>query len=383
MDHHQPTRPAPRNRASLIVLIVLAFLLMVAAIVLVVSLPEDEAWQVSTETTAGQDVEGVGFACEGIEAQQIYPFGSGVMKLNNNRIALLDIQGAEKYTADIEFTAPFCVQTDQYFLAADRDGHGYVMLDANGECYRGSLAGRISGASISPDGYLALVQDQSDSTGMVSLFAPQTGTLLYDCYFSESGYVLSVSFSTSGDCFDVALVNTAASAARPIISRYDLSGKQLGQLRPDLTKIYPVIKYDDGQHPVLAGASGLIALSYEKGPIVWKHDFNQVVAVETATSGILVLASEKQDGRCSLYRLDAEGNSTEGIVIGDSITNLDIWDKLAAMGSGTRVIVVDHDSDEIILDEDMKAEVIRVGFSDKNTLTVVTRTGVKRLILSN
>lgn len=382
MDHHQPTRSAPRNRASLIVLIVLAFLLMAAAVVLVVSLPDDSAWQDSTETTAVLDVSGTGFACDAAEAQQFYPFGAGVMKMNGTRVAMLDILGVESFGADVEFSSPFCVKNDSFFLAADRNGYAYVMFSADRELFRGSLTGRISGASISPDGYLALVQDQSDSTGVISIFAPSTGEKLFDCYFPESGYALSVSFPPGGGCFDVALLNTSASAARPIVSRYSLKGEQLGQWRPDLSDLYPLIEYDSDENPVLCGASSLAAISDDNGSILWQKNFQQILTARTTQTGLLVLAADRMDGSCSLFQLKAGGNAGSGLPIGDAVTNLAVLDDHAAIGTGTRVVVIDTGKVQSILDQEMKAEVIRVGFASPDTLTVVTRTGVRRLKIS-
>ena len=382
MDHHQPTRSAPRNRASLIILIVLAFLLMAAAVVLVVSLPDNSAWQDSTETADALDVAGTGFACEAAEAQQFYPFGTGVMKLTGTRIAMLDIQGIESYGVDVTYAAPFCVKNDSFFLAADRNGHAFVMLDAGGELFRGTLNGRISGASISPDGYLALVQDQNSSTGVISIYAPVTGDKLFDCYFPESGYALSVSFPPEGGCFDVALINTSASTAKPIVNRYSLKGEQLGQWRPELSDLYPLIEYDPDQNPVLCGAASCAAISSENGSVLWQKNFQQILAARTARTGLLVLAADRMDGSCNLFLIKANGQSSSGMAIGDAITNLAVLENFAAMGSGTRVVVVDAGKDEVIIDQEMKAEVIRVGFADAKTLTIVTRTGVRRLSIN-
>lgn len=379
MDHHKPTRSAPRNRASLIVLIVLAFLLMAAAVVLVVSLPDNSAWQDSTETSEALDIAGTGFSCEAAEAQQFYPFGTGVMKMTGTRIAMLDIQGIESFGVDVTYTAPFCVKNDTYFLAADRNGHTFVMLDASRELFRGSLNGRISGASISPDGYLALVQDQNNSTGVISIFAPVSGEKLFDCYFPESGYALSVSFPPEGGCFDVALINTSASTAKPIVNRYSLKGEQLGQWRPELSDLFPLIEYDADQNPVLCGAASCAAISSENGQVLWQKNYPQILAARTASEGLLVLAADRMDGSCSLFTVKADGESGNGLAIGDAITNLAVLDSFAAMGSGTRVVVVDTETAKVIIDQEMKAEVIRVGFADAKTLTIVTRTGVRRL----
>ncbi len=383
MDHHRQTKTARRSRASLIILITLAFLLMAAAVVLVVSLPDDEAWQLPTATSEPAGLSDAGFSCEAAEAQFLYPFGAGVMKLTRNRAAFLDLQGNELYAVDLDYSTPFAVSGSGLFLAADRDGHAYVLLSATGTCYAGTLPGRISGASISPDGYVAIVQDQSDSTGVVTLLAPNTGAKLFDCYFPESGYVLSVSFPDQGGCFDVALLNTSASTAQPIIKRYSLEGKPLGQLKPDLTELYPLIAYDGQKHLVLGGAANLAALSYDQGAILWQRSFHQILAVRTVPAGLLVLASDEQDGQFKLHLLQPDGKDKTVLPAGDTITNLAVAGNRAALGCGTRIIAADSQTGTVILDKEAAAEVIRVGFTDSKTLIIITRNGVHRLSLPN
>lgn len=363
-------------------MIVLAFLLMSAAVVLVVSLPDDVAWQLPTLSTADGNLDETGFACSAAEAQMLYPFGEGIMKLSGSRVAFLNIQGNEQYAVDMDFSAPFAIQNDTLFLAADRDGHSYILLDADGERSRGTLAGRISSASLSPEGYLAIVQDQSSSTGAVTLFAPDSGAKLFDCYFPESGYVLSVAFPPSGGCFDVALVNTAAAAARPIIKRFSLAGQPLGQRLPDLTELYPLIAYDAAGRPVLCGAANLAALTYEQENLIWQRRFQQILAVRSTAAGLLVLAADVLDGPCNLHSLNQEGKDRYALAIGDSMAGLAFAGDRVAIGGGTRISLVDSRSGTIILEHEVTAEIIRIGFSSPQKLTVVTRAGVHQLKLS-
>jgi hypothetical protein len=382
MDHHQQTRTAQRSRASLIVMIVLAFLLMGAAVVLVVSLPDDVAWQLPTLSTADSSLDVTGFACSAAEAQMLYPFAEGIMKLSGSRVAFLNIQGNEQYAVEMDFAAPFAVQNDTLFLAADRDGHAYVMLDAGGERFRGTLAGRINGASLSPEGYLAIIQDQSNSTGVVTLFAPDTGNKLFDCYFPESGYVLSVAFPPAGGCFDVALVNTAAAAARPIIKRFSMDGQPLGQRLPDLTELYPLIAYDAAGRPVLCGAANLAALTYEQENLIWQRRFQQILAVRGTPAGLLVLATDVLDGPVNLHCLNQDGKDQYVLAAGDALAGLAVAGDRFAVASGIRISLADSRSGAMIREHEVSAEIIRIGFSGHQKLTVVTRNGVHQLKLS-
>jgi len=379
MDHHPDKRPPQRSRASLIVLIMLAFLLLIATGILVASLPDDPAWQQETTATSLPSPDDSGFACTPAEAQQLMPFGSGVMKVTSSRLAFLDIRGSEQYFADVDFTAPFCMSSGDYFLVADREGHSLVLSDLNGERFRATVDGRISGAAIRSDGYLAIIQDQSESTGVVSIFSPDSGRKLFDCVFAESGYALSVSFPTGSDSFDVTLLNTASSSARPVIKRFSLDGRQLGERRPDLNGIYPLTVYAADEQLVLCSAASLVAFSYTSDSLAWQQNYHQITAVQSSADGLVVLATDEQDGQCSLYLLQPGGQSKFKLKIGESLDNLDIRGSMASLSYGTRVIVTSLSSGRIILDQDVAAEVIRVAFASDGSLTVVTRSGVLRL----
>lgn len=376
MDHHQPTKTAQRSRASLIVLIVLAFLLMAAAVILVTNLPDDNAWQVTADTTAAGAGLISGFSCTSAEAQQMTPFAGGVMKMTGSRLTYLDLAGAEIYSVDVDFTSPFAVQQGDWFLAADRDGHAYVLLTPTGEAGRGTLAGRISGGAIGRNGEIALVQDQIDSTGLVTVLEAGTGNPVFHCEFPESGYVLSVSFSPDGGYFDVALVNTDASAVHPVIKRFSVAGEQQGQRLPDLDSLYPLIAYDQAGHPVLCSSTDLAALSYKQDELIWQAAFFRIESVLSTDDGLLVLASARADDKINLYYLQDDGKVPAGLVVGDTATIPAVSGHLTVIGSGTRLMVVDGRTGKLVDDRQLAAEIIRAGFADAQNLTVVTRTGV-------
>lgn len=380
MSQNLKKRTAPRSRASLIVLITLALLLMVAAIVLVVSLPDDQAWQLPTTAETDLDLGQSGFACAASEAQQIYPFGTGVVKLSSSSVVMLNINGAEQFAVDLDYSAPFAVSNGQYFLAADREGHAFVMIDSQGERFRGTLDGRISGASISAEGYLAIVEDINDSTGIVKIYDPK-GSLLFYVDLPNAGFVLSVSFPAGENSFDVALVNVAEAAAKPVIKRFSLTGQAIGQRIPDLSEIYPLIAYDEQGNPVLCSASHLAALSYNSDTLIWQQSFQQILAVKTADAGLVVAATSLQDGQSNISLINADGQIKTSQKISESLTNLEVLGNLAAIGSGTQVLVTDFTAGKTVLERNVGAEVIRVGFAGESKLTVVTRTGVLSLSL--
>ena len=57
-----------------------------------------------------------GFNCEYSEAQKLYPFGDGVMKVTGERIAYITLSGNEIYSLGINYQNPSCITNDDYCL---------------------------------------------------------------------------------------------------------------------------------------------------------------------------------------------------------------------------------------------------------------------------
>lgn len=379
MDQRQPTRTAKHSRASLIILIVLAFLLMTAAIVLAISLPDDGSWQLTANTAETSAVPLAGFDCTASEALQLYPFAGGVLHVTPNGAALLDVNGSESWSASLNMASPFVVSQQGLMLVADRDGHAYTLFSSDGQVYSGNAVGRIVGLALAPDGIAALVQDQLDSTGIVTILEAQTGNRLYDCHFPESGYVLSVAFSADSTTFDVTLANTHGSSVFPMIKRFSAAGEEQGQILPDLTDLYPMIAYDPAGRPVICSASNLAALDYGDSKPVWQHAFDQVVRAVTTEAGVLVLAADAADSVPGLYLLDDQGRSRPGPSLGEVTAGPAVRGKMAVVGSGRQLRIIDLESMEIVGEETLTDEIICCAFSGSQAVIAVTRGGVRSL----
>ncbi|MDW7657495.1 MAG: DUF5711 family protein [Bacillota bacterium] len=378
MLHRQPNRTMQRNRASLIVLIVLAFLLMVGAGILVSQLPEDEAWQLASQT--GQETSNLltGFDCDAAEAQTLYPYQDSVIRLTPDRVTCLDILGNERFVVDIDFNAPYAVQNGPWLLVADREGTGYAMITSDGEVYHGRLSGNIGGAAVSKDGMAALIQDRQDSSGIVTILEAKTGRHLFDCHFTQSGYVLSVQFNPDGESFDVNLVNTNGSSLYPILKRYSIDGTQLGQLQPDLSDLYPLLAHDLQGNPILGGAAILTAFTYGAEEPMWQRTYAMIHALSVCDNGLLVLAGERLNGPVNLFLIEKNGQEKNLFEIGETAIGPALSGTLVAVASGSRILVINSKNGRLIQEENMPADIVRFDFSG-NSLIIVTSNGVSRL----
>ena len=73
-----------------------------------------------------------GFNCEYSEAQKLYPYGDGVIKVTSERIAYLNLSGSEIFSQTISYQNPQCVTFGDYVAVFDRDGYNFTVLEKNG-----------------------------------------------------------------------------------------------------------------------------------------------------------------------------------------------------------------------------------------------------------
>lgn len=364
-----------QGRASLIIMITLAFLLMAGVVILVRQLPDDGR---EFETQASSDALALsGFSCDSAEAESFYPFMDGIIRLTNERVTWLDILGAERVSADIRFATPYALSQPPFFLVADRDGTGYMMLTPDGVLYEGHLNGSVKGAAISKDGLVALVQDQENSTGIVTMLEAQTGRVLYDCHFPQSGYVLSVDFTHDGQFFDVSLVNTDGSALQPVIKRFQTDGTVYGQLLPDLAELYPFLIHSSRDHPILCGARNVVALSYGQGDPLWSQEYFSIEALSSGTDSLWITARERQNENLALYRVDSAGQETRVLDIGPSAVGPVVSEEYVVVASGSRLLVLDRSSNQLFDEKTLPGDIIRIGLSGNHAI-LVTMNGVYR-----
>lgn len=371
--------PQKRSKASLVILIMLAFLLLIAAVMLAISIPEETVLPDSTAPVETAVASELGFACDSVEAQKLFPFGQGLVKITNNRLSYLTIEGTEVFAQEIDMASPYVVKSGQRLVAADREGTGYVVIDESGVLFSGNREGRIVGATIAGDQTIALVEDRHNSTGVVAILDGQTGLLKYECFFPESGYVLSVKFTPDSQSFDVALVNTDGAKARPLLKRFAISGEASGQRVFDEEGLYPLIIYDSSGQPVLCSNTKLIGVNYEREDLRFSVELPEIEAVAGTSAGPVVLAGERLGGTLGISSLGEDGKLSPRIELGEQVTPLAVAGESVVFGSGTHVYVYDAGTRKMVMDSNLAADIVRADFVDSKQLTVVTGTGVRRL----
>lgn len=378
----RPTLDQPkRSRASLILLITLALILLALSIFLASSIPQETILPDQTQPLETAALANAGFDCDALEAQKLYPFADGVIKLTPNRLAFLSLDGSEVYSVEIAMASPFAVYSSERFIAADREGTSFVVVDQEGVVYQGQREGRLAGAAFSSDQTLALIEDRHNSTGVVSVLDRLTGQLLFECFFPESGYVLSVQFAPDGQSFDVALMNTDGVTLKPMLKRFSITGEALGQRMIDLEGIFPQIIYDRDQRPIICSHTQLAGVDYNQESFRFQAELARIEAVIGTDAQSVLLASELLSDKLSIYSLSSDGQLVQVQEIGESHTALTARASQVAFGSGTRILICDAKNGQIIEEQNLAADVVRVGFAGENRLTVITATGVRQIAL--
>ena len=109
--------------------------------------------------------------------------------------------------------------------------------------------------------------------------------------------------------------------------------------------------------------------------------FPAIRTVVSAETGLAVLASDTVGGKQSLTLCPPGGKAGSAIDIGDDASGMVVSGRLAVVSSGTRILFVDLAAGKVRAEQNLAAEIIRVAFGEKQTVTVVTRTGVRQLAI--
>jgi len=375
MDPHRNQQK--KNKAGLIILVLLAVVLMVASVVMVVRFPEEDLWNNPTESDINNPATS-GFICDAVEAQKLYPFGNGLVKLGHDRVSYLDLKGNELFGEAVSMEAPFCKISSNKALVVDTNGFQYLVLDTEKVLFKGVAKSTIDFGSINKDGYIALVMDEAGIKGVSSIFKPD-GSGIFSWQSAESGYILSAEINPDSTLVDVLLVNTDGASVQPMLKRFGISGDAKGQFIPQITELLPTLLYDSDKNPVSCGVSDMISFdgTNEKYHLTFSKIYNTI----SSSKGILVVAKKEAGDVPSLYLVKKDGSISEGVPLSEEVTSIAVKDSMAAVGSGNAIVCVSLDKMKEKSRTPVSASPIRVGFaSSSNQVIVVARDGVTTFV---
>ena len=163
-----------------------------------------------------------GFNCEYSEAQKLYPYGEGVVKVTNDRIAYLTLSGTEIYTVAVSYSNPQCVVFGDYVAVFDLNGYSYPLMNRDKALYTAHTTNQIKAISVSKKGYVAIITGSDESNGDVVLY-DEAGKAQYQWSSYNSGFPVSCCFDSESTKLAVSTVNTNGAVVVPYVRVFSIS----------------------------------------------------------------------------------------------------------------------------------------------------------------
>lgn len=320
-----------------------------------------------------------GFNCEYSEAQKLYPYGEGVVKVTNERIAYLTLSGTEIYTVAVSYTNPQCVVFGDYVAVFDLNGYSFTIMTREKPLYTTPTKNQIKALTISKKGYVAIITGSDESNGDVLLY-DENGKAQYQWSSYNSGFPVSFCFDNDSTKLAVSTVNTGGAVVVPYVRVFAIS-KGNSSLEMADSAMYTIdgnimfmsMFYSGDKLFCFTGNS---MYEVKDGKLVQiNYDFSAIGYVNLVDGKLFITYS---DGVSQLNKL-AILNGSESVIynseIGTKISSVAVSGKLYAISVDRRIFVFDS-TGAIINDFAVDEDIIRVNFIAGNKLCVVSASGV-------
>ena len=168
-----------------------------------------------------------GFSCEYSEAQKLYPFSEGVLKVTGERISYLTISGNDIYSSSISYQNPQCVTFGDYAVVFDLDGYAFTLVDKEKVLYGKPTENKIKSVNVSSNGTVAVITDSPTSYGILLLY-DVNGTALSQWSSYNSGYPIACAFNKDSTLLAVSTLNTNGAVVVPYVRLFTLTSGDKG-----------------------------------------------------------------------------------------------------------------------------------------------------------
>lgn len=375
---------ALRQRRKL--LLIFASILLVLLAVLLIWLS-----QTGQEPFGGQDNRSAvdnpvdGFLLDKIDASSLTPFGDAyVLRLNPNRLSVINLEGAEEYSFNIRSESPQVATAGDYALVFERDGYDYYLAKPQGVIYEGKTQDPIVEGQVSLDGQVALILDSPETRGVLRLMDTD-GRHLLDYRLRDrlrSGQLIRANFAQDEPIVDLALLNTDGSSPRPLIHRFDIETAKLNEIyQIDANEVLPIIAQGVGGDLLAIGPQSVYRL--EGDSIVPWLKAARIQAALPCQNGAAMIASESFDGVTRLYYLKFSDSSTQlnelpSVVVGDAPQLFVTRNNYVAVAEGSvlHVVNVNTMATERV---DLGSNIVQISLDDRGRVLVVTQDRVMRV----
>jgi len=327
-----------------------------------------------------------GFDCEYTEAQRLYPFANGLIKLTSTRVAYLSISGNEIYGYDMSLENPTCIVNDKYCMVCDTEGFLYSLFDEDGLVYSEHMDTKISYCSLAPSGLAAFIIDSY--TGKGSVYIVETdGTFLAQWDSVESGYPISLCFSPDESHLSVSLVDTDGSEMVPHVKQFQIPDDreidrptEAAFYSPALNAIMPSMAYYSNESVALCGISQ-VALIDEASCQILETTFPVITSVCSYDGGICIFYSDGISLPVKVAIIDDQARLLGEVSLGNNLIAYDVKDNRMIVAYDDQVIQIDLSNQKVNDRMTVDEQVIRLSFYGSKNICLVTSSGVREIAM--
>ncbi|MBR3032122.1 MAG: hypothetical protein IKH92_03780 [Clostridiales bacterium] len=327
-----------------------------------------------------------GFDCEYTEAQQLYPFQNGLLKVTNKRVAYLSISGNEIFSVDLDMSSPVCIKNGPYAMVADTEGFQCALFSEEGMVYSTHMPGKIGNFAISPSGLAAMILEDGDSFGCVYIMEKDS-TFLAKWSSFESGYPISLAFSPDESTLSVSLVDTDGSQMIPHVKQFSIPSDRTSArptenafYSPLVTDIMPLVAYLSNDRVAVAGISDVAIVGNGKCDLVTPA-FPCVTSIHSFDGGYAVVYSDGIDQPLRLASYNGNGGKIGEISLGNDVLGTDVSGSSALIAVDEKIILVDLAKAKVTSTINVDEPVLRVSFFGTKNICVVTNAGVREITI--
>ena len=362
----------------------LTIAVMIFATLLIVSIALIFVVSEKLESMAGADAQiklsaQGGFSCEYSEAQTLYPYGDGVIKVTSERIAYLNLSGSEIFSQSISYQNPQCVTFGEYVAVFDRDGYSFTVLDKDGVWYSKPTSNPVKAVQMSDNGFIAVISGSDESYGEVSIY-DRSGSQIAVWTSYNSGFPVCCAFNSDSSLFAVSTINTSGAVIVPFVRVFsitktnkDYEVNDNAVYTTDDNVIFASICYVGNK--LCCFSSNALYEVKDNNLSRMNFDFSAIGYVKEVGNNLFITYS---DGVSQLNKL-AIINSSDSVIYNSNIGANIIC---VAQGEGYYAINVDrrvfvyNTSGVITNDYSVDEDIIRMNFLSGNKLCIVSTGGV-------
>jgi len=368
---------------STALLVLLCVLLIAVSVVLVYMLKNhNEAKKGAGEQLRLSAI--AGFDCEYTEAQQLYPFMNGLLKVSTSRITYMSISGNEIYGVDVEMSSPICKIAGGYAMVADSDGFFCAMLTEEGLVFNKHMNGKIGNVALTPSGLSAVIIDEGKSFGDVYIMEKDS-SFLAQWTSNESGYPISLDFSPDESILSVSLVDTDGSQMQPHVKQFSIPKdrsnarpSEYALYSPQVSDIMPLVAYSGNNYLAVAGINDVAVVGNGECNLI-DPAFPCVTTIFSYDGGFAVVYSEGLEQPVRLAIFSGNGVKKKEIELGNQLRNFDVSGSKALLAVDEKIMLIDLSAGKVESTIPVDETVIRVSFFGKKNICIVTSVGVREL----